>query len=339
MTGQGSKDASSSIWLAVERVGLPDKKYFKIGEVAALVGVEPHVLRYWQTQFPQVRPQKSRSGHRLYRRKDVETLLLVRELLHVQRFTIAGARQALRGLVKSERPGTGLPAAVDDEVPVARARPLAAPPRAAATEVMRVEAFGLEHDELDDALSRQLLEASAGDAITAVDAIALDDDAIGQGGPLLAARPNAAAAGDAEQVLMSSRSLETAPALASMSSSSSPASSAAMPERSTLPKSAATTPAARVTTTAVALPVPSSPLPSSPLPSSPLPSSPLPSSAAASSALRERARKEQLGFGFIPSNRGALEAARSEVLALMNLLDREDAAANRLRARPAAAKT
>src|SRR5688572_23469056 len=75
---------------------LPEKKYFKIGEVAALVGVEPHVLRYWETQFPQVRPHKARSGHRLYRRREVETLLAIRELLHVQRFTIAGARQALR---------------------------------------------------------------------------------------------------------------------------------------------------------------------------------------------------------------------------------------------------
>src|SRR5687768_2304732 len=75
---------------------LPEKKYFKIGEVADLVGVEPHVLRYWETQFPQVRPHKARSGHRLYRRREVETLLVIRELLHVQRFTIAGARQALR---------------------------------------------------------------------------------------------------------------------------------------------------------------------------------------------------------------------------------------------------
>lgn len=78
------------------RRALPDKKYFKIGEVADLVGVEPHVLRYWETQFPQVRPNKARSGHRLYRRREVEALLVIRELLHVRRFTIAGARQALR---------------------------------------------------------------------------------------------------------------------------------------------------------------------------------------------------------------------------------------------------
>ena len=77
-------------------LGLPDRKYFKIGEVAALLGVEPHVLRYWETQFSQIKPHKARSGHRLYRRREVETLLVIKDLLHVQRFTIAGARQALR---------------------------------------------------------------------------------------------------------------------------------------------------------------------------------------------------------------------------------------------------
>jgi DNA-binding transcriptional MerR regulator len=102
MSGQEPRDSSnSSLWVAVSSAELPAKKYFKIGEVAQLVGVEPHVLRYWQTQFPQVRPQKSRSGHRLYRRRDVETLLAIRELLHVQRFTIAGAKQALRTMGKN----------------------------------------------------------------------------------------------------------------------------------------------------------------------------------------------------------------------------------------------
>lgn len=77
-------------------LGLPDRKYFKIGEVASLLGVEPHVLRYWETQFSQIKPHKARSGHRLYRRRDVETLIVIKDLMHVQRFTLAGARQALR---------------------------------------------------------------------------------------------------------------------------------------------------------------------------------------------------------------------------------------------------
>jgi DNA-binding transcriptional MerR regulator len=77
--------------------GLPaDRKYFKIGEIAALLKVEPHVLRYWETQFSQVRPVKARSGHRLYRRRDVDHLVVIHNLLHVQRYTIVGARESLR---------------------------------------------------------------------------------------------------------------------------------------------------------------------------------------------------------------------------------------------------
>lgn len=75
---------------------LPDKLYFKIGEVAKLVGVKPYVLRYWETEFSVVRPEKTRSKHRLYRRKDVETLLEIRRLLHDERYTIAGAKRRLR---------------------------------------------------------------------------------------------------------------------------------------------------------------------------------------------------------------------------------------------------
>ncbi len=92
----GAAEASRTFDRASSSGALPEKKYFKIGDVAHLVGVEPHVLRYWETQFAQVRPHKARSGHRLYRRREVETLLAIRELLHVQRFTIAGARQALK---------------------------------------------------------------------------------------------------------------------------------------------------------------------------------------------------------------------------------------------------
>jgi DNA-binding transcriptional MerR regulator len=75
---------------------LPAKLYFRIGEVAGIVGVEPHVLRYWETEFRSVRPQKSAKGQRIYSRKDVETLLKVKELLYAHRFTIAGARRKLR---------------------------------------------------------------------------------------------------------------------------------------------------------------------------------------------------------------------------------------------------
>jgi DNA-binding transcriptional MerR regulator len=75
---------------------IPDKLYFKIGEVSELLGVEPYVLRFWETEFPVLQPKKSGTGHRLYRRKDVELLLRIKHLLYEKRFTIEGARQSLQ---------------------------------------------------------------------------------------------------------------------------------------------------------------------------------------------------------------------------------------------------
>jgi DNA-binding transcriptional MerR regulator len=75
---------------------LPDKLYFKIGEVAKLVGVKPYVLRYWETEFPFLRPGKTRSQHRLYKKRDVETLLEIKRLLHNERYTIEGAKRRLK---------------------------------------------------------------------------------------------------------------------------------------------------------------------------------------------------------------------------------------------------
>lgn len=75
---------------------IPDKLFFRIGEVADLLGLEPYVLRYWETEFPSLSPKKSGSGHRLYRRKDVELLLKIKNLLYEKRFTIDGARQYLQ---------------------------------------------------------------------------------------------------------------------------------------------------------------------------------------------------------------------------------------------------
>jgi DNA-binding transcriptional MerR regulator len=72
------------------------KLYYRIGEVSEIVGVEPHVLRYWETEFRSIRPQKSRKGQRIYSRKDVDKLLRVKDLLYTHGFTIAGARKRLR---------------------------------------------------------------------------------------------------------------------------------------------------------------------------------------------------------------------------------------------------
>jgi DNA-binding transcriptional MerR regulator len=86
------------------------KLYFRIGEVSSIVGVEPHVLRYWESEFRSVRPQKSARGQRIYSRRDVETLLKVKELLYSHRFTIAGAKLRLRDGKPIEAPVPAEPA-------------------------------------------------------------------------------------------------------------------------------------------------------------------------------------------------------------------------------------
>ena len=80
---------------------IPDKLFFRIGEVSTMLGLEPYVLRYWETEFPSLSPKKSGTGHRLYRRKDVELLLRIKHLLYEKRFTIDGARQYLHDEAKS----------------------------------------------------------------------------------------------------------------------------------------------------------------------------------------------------------------------------------------------
>ncbi|RLB82617.1 MAG: MerR family transcriptional regulator [Deltaproteobacteria bacterium] len=75
---------------------IPDKRYFRIGEVSAITGIEPYVLRYWETEFPKINPARSRSGQRLYKRCDIETILEIKDLLYRKRYTIAGAKQYLQ---------------------------------------------------------------------------------------------------------------------------------------------------------------------------------------------------------------------------------------------------
>jgi len=74
---------------------IPEKLFFRIGEVCDLIKVQPHVLRYWETEFPMLAPQKNRAGQRVYRRKDVEMVLRIRDLLYEEKFTIAGAKKRL----------------------------------------------------------------------------------------------------------------------------------------------------------------------------------------------------------------------------------------------------
>jgi DNA-binding transcriptional MerR regulator len=74
---------------------IPDKLYFKIGEVSKLAGVASHVLRYWESEFKEIRPKRANSNQRLYRREDVERILQIKSLLHEQGYTISGARKFL----------------------------------------------------------------------------------------------------------------------------------------------------------------------------------------------------------------------------------------------------
>lgn len=88
---------------------IPDKLYFRIGEVSRLCRLPAYVLRFWETEFPQLKPVKSGTGQRMYRQRDVENVLLIKKLLYDQGFTIAGARQHLKGESKSAQKQSGLP--------------------------------------------------------------------------------------------------------------------------------------------------------------------------------------------------------------------------------------
>ena len=80
---------------------IPDKLFYKIGEVCDHIGVQPHVLRYWESEFPMLAPQKNRAGQRVYRRKDLEIVMRIRELLYDEKFTIAGAKRRLSDELRS----------------------------------------------------------------------------------------------------------------------------------------------------------------------------------------------------------------------------------------------
>src|ERR1700724_4452296 len=88
---------------------IPDKLYFRIGEVARLCRLPAYVLRFWETEFPQLKPVKSSTGQRMYRRKDVENVLRIKKLLYEEGFTIAGARQQIKSEQKSGKKQTPLP--------------------------------------------------------------------------------------------------------------------------------------------------------------------------------------------------------------------------------------
>jgi DNA-binding transcriptional MerR regulator len=83
--------------MSASAAAIPEKLFFKIGEVCDIAGVQAHVLRYWETEFPMLQPQKNRAGQRTYRRRDVEMALCIKQLLYDEQYTIAGAKKKLAG--------------------------------------------------------------------------------------------------------------------------------------------------------------------------------------------------------------------------------------------------
>jgi DNA-binding transcriptional MerR regulator len=88
---------------------IPDKLYFRIGEVATLCHLPAYVLRFWESEFPQLKPVKSSTGQRMYRKRDVESVLRIKQLLYQQGFTISGARQQLRAESRTDKSQTAIP--------------------------------------------------------------------------------------------------------------------------------------------------------------------------------------------------------------------------------------
>ena len=101
---------------------IPDKLYFRIGEVASLCRLPAYVLRFWKTEFAQLKPVKSSTGQRMYRKRDVESVVRIKKLLYENGFTIAGARAQLREETKAERNQGALPFPVPSSVSVAHLR-------------------------------------------------------------------------------------------------------------------------------------------------------------------------------------------------------------------------
>jgi DNA-binding transcriptional MerR regulator len=95
--------------MSASAAAIPEKLFFKIGEVCDIAGVQAHVLRYWETEFPMLQPQKNRAGQRTYRRRDVEMALRIKQLLYDEQYTIAGAKKKLAGELRGPVRENGQP--------------------------------------------------------------------------------------------------------------------------------------------------------------------------------------------------------------------------------------
>jgi DNA-binding transcriptional MerR regulator len=122
---------------------IPEKLYYSISEVKQITGIEPYVLRFWEAEFPTLKPRKNKKGHRTYRRKDIEHILRIKELLYENKYTIPGAREVLAS--RKHAPGR-------------EARVTAAPPAAAAEEI---QSGGSDDTELLERIRLQLTDLAA----------------------------------------------------------------------------------------------------------------------------------------------------------------------------------
>jgi len=124
---------------AAEPPSIPDRLYFKIGDVAAICGLETYVLRFWETQFPQLKPNKSGTGQRLYRRREVELALEIKRLVHAEGYTLSGARQALESGQRRRVPEPAPTPVVEAAAPSAAPAPAPDPGVAATIQQARAE--------------------------------------------------------------------------------------------------------------------------------------------------------------------------------------------------------
>ena len=139
-------------------VVIPEKLFFKIGEVCELAGVQAHVLRYWESEFPMLAPQKNRAGQRVYRRRDVEMALRIKELLYEDQYTIAGAKKRLAyelrgGKLRSTTEGEPHEESVAHDAP--RLQAAAAPPAKTAEDREALKKVATELREILALLEKQ----------------------------------------------------------------------------------------------------------------------------------------------------------------------------------------
>jgi DNA-binding transcriptional MerR regulator len=140
---------------------IPEKLFFRIGEVCDLIKVQPHVLRYWETEFPMLAPQKNRAGQRVYRRKDVEMVLRIHDLLYEDKFTIAGAKKKLLDESRAGSVRARLAEAVAEPAPAGHAsEPAVSSPSDSSTSPQTSRVLRIIKSDLEDLLTRLNSDAS-----------------------------------------------------------------------------------------------------------------------------------------------------------------------------------